>query len=77
MDVATFCADIRARGYGLTINAWACDEEPDVAVMLWLDGKPAASANAPTVTKALEALRGKMSAVFDGEAPTHVRDHAY
>lgn len=51
---------IHALGYGVTANLWR--GEADVAVAAWPEavGKPAAIANAPTLTAALEALLEKV-----------------
>ena len=79
LDIDAFITDIRARGYGLTVNVWSVDEPPPsaVAVVLWLDGKIVMSASGQTMTEALEALAGKLpAAVFDGQAPTSVRGRA-
>ena len=66
LDIAAVYADIRARGYGLTVNAWAADEDPDVAVMLWRDGRPMASCAGRTITEALERVMVLMRGMPDG-----------
>lgn len=76
LDVSAFVDDLRARGYGLTLNAWALDDTVDVAVLLWYEGRVVGSGCAPTVAEALERLVVP-SALFDGELPSNVRDHAY
>ncbi len=43
---------LRALGLGVTVNRWA-EDDADYVVVLWKDGKPAASGHAPSLDGAL------------------------
>lgn len=58
MSADMFLVRIRAKGLGVTMNAWA--EHADVAVMLWRDGKPVGSGEADTIAEALQRAEARL-----------------